>query len=133
MTEIVNKVYRYDARQYAPPLNEFEVPMGEGTLAVELSSFPVIGTTPCGVWIEHPTKYTWDANDNMKIGKRFINLRAKKQFACVTIEEAQASFLARKERQALILSSQLKNVKKAISIMKKLTNPKEPSDEFDIA
>ena len=131
MTDPVNKVYRYDARQYAPPFDSDGDSLGgEGTTAVELRSFPVIRTTPCGVWIQHPTKYTWDDNDNMKKGERFINLQARKKFACATIEEAQASFLARKERQALILTSQLKNVEKAIRIMKKLTKPKEPLDVF---
>ena len=123
MTDPVNKVYRYETKRYAPPLDEFERPMGEGRAVVELRSFKVLRTTPCGVWIENYTDR----------GERFINLRSRKQYACSTIEEAQVSFLARKERQILILSKQLKDAKHSVSLIEKLMKPKEPLNELDIA
>ena len=63
-----------------------------------LSLYPILKTTKCGVWI------------SVFPNKKFVNLNAKKQWACKTVEKARESYLARKkshiehlERQLLIV------------------------------
>lgn len=60
--------------------------------------------TKCGVWINMPF-YPYK--------KRFINLTAKKKFACLTKQEALESFIKRKIRQIKILKQQLSGAEKA--------------------
>lgn len=56
----------------------------------------VVSYTKCGAWIDFGAGT-----------KKFINLNAKKQYACRTKEEAYTSYLARKSRQIHILRGQL--------------------------
>lgn len=100
--------YRYEDQRYAPPLDEWERPCGAGRLAVELREYRVSRVTPKGVWLGG--FYT----------RRFVLLEANKRFACPTKAEAMTSFLARKEKQAGILSSRLRNVELAIQMGKEL-------------
>lgn len=63
---------------------------------ITLIRFPVLRKTPMGVWLnigfidEH---------------KRFVLTKARKRFACPTIEEAKESFIARKQFQVRIYQS----------------------------
>lgn len=98
---MIDKLYRYEDIRYAPPVDEFERPIGEGTLSVELRTYIVRKHTPCGVWIDG----------------RFVNLKANKRFACPTMEEAKESFIARKKRQIRILSARLKDAQRALEII----------------
>ena len=66
--------------------------------------FTVLSLTPMGVWIDYCG------------GKKFVNLQAKKRFACATVEDAFASYQARKRRQVKILESQLLRAKVALSL-----------------
>jgi hypothetical protein len=77
---------------------------------LELSSFHIIKETKCGVWI-----YVYDK-------KRFVNLKAKKQFACRTKEEAIMSFKARKKRQVEILSNKLAIAKASLLLDENMRN-----------
>lgn len=103
--------YRYNEIHYAPPLNEWESPIGEGKVAIYLVEYKVIKHTKCGVWIQGShdlERYT------LVERKRFVLLSARKKFACPTIEEAKESFIARKKRQIKILKSQLRKAESAL-------------------
>jgi len=101
------KVYRYIQVNYAAPLDEFENPIGKGRTAVELREFDIISMTPKGVWIDGDER------------KKFINMEARRKFACLTKEAALESFIARKERHILILLNQAEAAKKALYLAKK--------------
>lgn len=95
---MISKMYRYE-----------DVLCGDETHAyvqVRLRVFEVVKRTPCGVKIAMGYG-----------GEKFINLNARKQYASVSVEEAKISFIARKRRQAGILSSQLVNVNEALRIV----------------
>jgi len=67
--------------------------------------------TPCGVWIYSGEFARWK-------GKlRFVNLSAKKRWACPTIEEAKESYIRRKQRQIVLLRSQLENSKVGLEMI----------------
>lgn len=101
MTE---QLYRYDDIQYAPPLDEFEYPIGEGRLTVRLSRFPILRRTKCGAWITGP------------MGEdKFVNLERHKKFACETVQSAMDSFLARKQVQRRIHAKAVARAEKAIA------------------
>lgn len=99
----MNQLFRYQDTQYAAPVNEFDEPCGEGRLEVKLYAYPVVSTTPKGAWIY------------VSFNRKFVNLTARKRFACPTIEEAKQSFIARKKAQARILSARLARAQKALA------------------
>ena len=78
-------LYRADARTY-----------GGDLVSVLFTTFRVLSYTPCGAWIE-------TAEDK----KKFVNLRAARQFACASRKEALVSLKMRRNRQIKILSNQL--------------------------
>jgi len=80
---------------------------------VYLYEYPVIKETPKGIWIRE-----WGR-------KRFVNLEARKKFACLSKEDALISFKARKTRQVKILEAQLKNTKEALIEAEKIDTLKE--------
>lgn len=80
--------YRYSTTKYAPPLDEYDSPIGNGRQELNLELWPVLKKTPKGVWVGL-------AEGNRK----FILLSARKKFACSTIAEAKESFKARKRGQ----------------------------------
>lgn len=88
--------YRYEDRLYS---------RGEGEpseLRVTLRMYEVIKTTPKGVWL-------------MSFGpNRFVLKDARKRFACPTIEEAKASFIARKKRQISIYTARVHQAEHAV-------------------
>lgn len=102
----MKELFRYDAIKYAPPLDEFENPVGEGRVDVKLRAYPVLKVTAKGAWIDNGS------------GSRFVLLTAKKRFACPTIQEAAESFDARKKAQLRILMSRMRDVEKALRIQK---------------
>jgi len=105
----VVKLYRYEDRTYASSLDEFDNPTGPGRTAVELREFRVFKTTAKGVWI-----YLWNHSD---ADKRFVNLTARKQFACKSKELAKESFIHRKQAHLRILLAQASRVKKALGMV----------------
>ena len=44
--------FRYEDRRYAPPVDEFDRPIGEGSVEIILLKYPVIKYTPKGVWLD---------------------------------------------------------------------------------
>lgn len=97
------KMYRYEERRYAPPLDEFENPIGSGTTEIHLMEFSIVRETPRGAWVSY---YGSEP--------RFVRNEARKRYACRTKEAALASFIARKRRQAEILERQLSGVRALI-------------------
>lgn len=110
-------LYRTTATRYAPPADEFGEYRGEGRTEVSTSKFPVVKTTAKGVWIDFYGT------------RKFINLSSRKKFACETKEQAMESFKARKASQIKILSAQLEQAKKQLSIA---TFGTEYVDVFDL-
>jgi hypothetical protein len=79
-----------------------------------LTKYPIIKRTRCGAWIALGFIFQWhEVSDSTD--KRFVNLQARKKFACETEEEALLSFMARKKRQIRILDSQLQQAKQALA------------------
>ena len=104
MAQVGDTFYRYEDRRYAPMLDEFDNPSGPGCLAVELKTYLVTKTTPCGVWLQD----------------RFVNQQRVKQFAHASKTEALAAFFARKARQIRILRKQLADAQKAVVLANSL-------------
>jgi hypothetical protein len=100
-------LYRFAERRYSVVVDP-ELEIYSSSLEIELEEYPILKRTPKGVWID--TGYS--------IGKKFVNLTARKQFACETIEEAKKSFLARKKKQISILTHQIREAEQAIVLMK---------------
>lgn len=73
-------------------------------VGVYLGRFAILRTTKCGVWID------------MLGAEKFVNLQARKQYACVTPEKALDSYIARKKRQISILKGQLDKAEKGLYI-----------------
>lgn len=86
-------LYRYDTVRWS-----------ESRLMLTKREFPVIKETPCGAWISHYG------------GKKFVNLGAKKRYACPTEKEAFESFQARKRKQVGILTHRLAEAKAALNL-----------------
>lgn len=78
-----------------------EYVFGTARTRVRLLEFPVLKTTPCGAWI----------NDG---GRRFVRSGTRKCYAHPTLEEALASFIARKARQQSIYLARAKQAEEAI-------------------
>jgi hypothetical protein len=97
--------YRYEETRYASSLDEFDNPIGEGRLEVNLLSYPVLKRTPKGAWIDAPQ------------GRKFILTSANRRWACPTTDEAKDSFLARKKAQIRILSARMRDAKQSIEIV----------------
>ena len=102
--------YRYMETQYAAPLDEYERPMGNGSVQINLTEYHVIKETPKGVWLRHTgfLMYNW---------KKFVLLGSRKKFACPTKEEAMVSFIARKRAQIRIYKDRLESAEMALAIV----------------
>ena len=75
------------------------------TIRLRTDSYEVLKETPCGHTIQ------------AKFGKnRFVNKSSRKRFAYPTIAEAMVSFIARKKREHLILSSRVSHVETALQL-----------------
>lgn len=110
---MTDRWYRFEDVQYASLVDEFDNPVGTGRLDVVMRQYKVIKLTPKGVWLCEVI------GDFMSPDQRFVRRTARKRFACPTIEEATESFIARKQRQAKILTSQARRALRAIDIIKK--------------
>jgi hypothetical protein len=93
--------FRYEEVHYAPPIDEWDSPCGEGRIELRLFAFNVAKETPKGVRLDNG---------------RFVRTSARKRYACPTQAEALESFISRKNRQRRILKAQLKSVDTAISL-----------------
>lgn len=99
--------YRYEDVRYAPSVDEFDRPLGKGTLEVHLREFHVVKRTSKGVWLSY----------GGICKPRFVLRDAYRRYACPTIEEAKVSFVARKTRQAKIYRSRMERALEAIRKM----------------
>lgn len=70
-------------------------------LDVELYRFEVVKRTPKGVWL---------------LPRRFVLNSAHKRYACPSIKEAWASFVARKEKEARIYRARAQMADNAVHI-----------------
>lgn len=101
----VKTLYRYEDWSESLGVDEFDNPIPGGRTRVSLREYPVVRCTPRGVWIRY-----YGAHKEEK----FVNLQARKQFACTTLIGAKVSFTARKQRQHRILTAQLRHVNNAL-------------------
>lgn len=99
--------YRLEDGRYAPPVDEWDNPMGPSTPFVRVHEYRVLSETPKGVWLE-----TWTRAD----GKRFVLRSARKRWACPTLEEAIDSWRARKQRQLRLLERQASHVRQCLAL-----------------
>jgi hypothetical protein len=108
-------LYRIKDVLYAPPLDEWDNPIGNSQLEVVLTRYEIIKKTNCGYWI----------NDGLE--KRFVLMRwangnpVRKIFACESIKEAKESFIIRKQRQIGLYHSKIERAKLALEILKRKT------------
>lgn len=81
-----------------------EILFDDHRLMLVQDTYPVLKTTAAGVWLD------------VYGDKRFVLNAARKRYACPTIEEALASYHARKARQIRILRQQLVRAEVAASL-----------------
>ena len=72
---------------------------------VTLYRYPVLKTTPQGVWIEYG------------LGRRWVKTNARKRFACPTIDEAFISYRKRKRRQIGIYKERIRAIRVMLSTL----------------
>jgi hypothetical protein len=89
-----DQLYRLEEVHYAAPLDEYEMPIGEGETRLRAMTFLVLKRTPKGAWI-----------NDYHGRRRFVLLTARKQYASETPIRATESFVARKRRQVSILEA----------------------------
>lgn len=98
-------LYRYEEIQYHPGVDEYDRQLqGDGRVELFLSKLKILKITPKGVWVKYG------------IGKKFVNLNARKKYACINKKEALISFIMRKQKQIEILNSQLRKVNLALDL-----------------
>lgn len=95
--------YRYEDRLYSVTLDADREEFGS-RVDLALLEFPVIKHTPCGFWIDV---------DFFAQEKKFVRTTANKRYACLTLQEAIDSFLARKRRQHRIYAAKVRNIEEA--------------------
>ena len=88
----MNIYYRYEIQRFAPQVDEFDNPVGEGRSELSLRAYRVKHKTPKGVRLTN--------------GK-FILTDATKHWACPTIDEAWKSWKARNASLIRILSARV--------------------------
>jgi len=99
MTKPIEYWYRFEDRTTVALLDDNGKPTGSERINIDLYKYKVMRHTKKGVWIEFG--FSKD---------RFVLKDARKRFACPTVEEAEQSFIARKERQLSILRIQMSKV-----------------------
>ena len=96
--------FRVTDGKWAPPLDEWERPIGDGESFVQIHSFRVVKVTACGVWLD-----AFGA-------RRFVLRDSRKRFACPTKKEALDSFRARKTAQLRILRKRIRHVERCLTL-----------------
>lgn len=81
-----------------------ETRWSESKLMLIQFKFPIISRTKCGAWVDDMGR------------KRFVNLNARKRYACPTEAEALESYHARKRRQIRILKARLAEAETALTL-----------------
>lgn len=88
---------------------------GSDSVEISIDCHRILSYTPCGVWVA-----TWE-------GKKFVNLRASKQWASVTEAEAIDQLYYRKRTQVRILESRLVEAKGVLAVLEKHFDKKPPA------
>lgn len=101
-------LYRYEEVRWSLGVDEFDNPFPRYNLEIILRKYPVFKKTPKGAWI----RYEFDQEPF-----KFVNLIARKRFACRTIEEAKESFVAHKKRQIQLLRNRLSEAEEGLKIV----------------
>jgi hypothetical protein len=103
-------LYRFEDHGYASRIDPFDDSDDNWTTRyqVELTAFLIRSITPKG----------WTIKADNGLGWRFINKTSRKQYALPTIEEALASFIARKEKQASIYEARASLARRMIELAK---------------
>lgn len=102
--------HRFEDFRTAPPLNEWDEPCGDPGVQLRHRTFEVVRRTVHGVWLrEIIPPFEGEA--------RFVLTGARKRFACPTVEEALASFRARKLRQIAILQANARLAQRALALV----------------
>lgn len=96
--------YRFEDVHYSLGVDEWGDPLPGYTLRVVLRTYKIVKYTPKGFRIDIYGQ------------TKFINLDARKQWACPTKEGALESYIFRKKRQARILSAELESAQHALDI-----------------
>ncbi len=98
--------YRVEETTYSAGCDEWGDPLPGGPTRTNICKFEVVKRTPQGVWL-----------DTGDIEPKLVLNCWNKRYACPTIEEAKASFIARKRRQILLAESTIRRAKEAMRYM----------------
>lgn len=110
--------HRVTMQCYASPVDEFDRPCGNGTIALIKSQFPVVKETPKGVWLD--------------IGfgeKKFVLKESKRQWASPSEEIAMEKFVRRKRRHVSILKTQICDIERALALTGKVKENEDGTKE----
>lgn len=88
---------------------------GYSPVYLRLDTYVVWKVTKCGFWLTHD----WCKDNTKPFWKRFVKNSATKKFAHATKEDAQKSFMKRKEVQISLLKRQIKDVEFALELAKR--------------
>ena len=90
-------LYRYEGICWSAGTDEYDRPLPyRGRRSIECYEYPIIKLTPCGAWID------LDCGQ-----KKFVNQRARKQYAWPHKAQALESFIKRKERSTSIMRARI--------------------------
>jgi hypothetical protein len=106
--------YRVEAQLVSAGVDEFDNPLGPSQVRICVRKYPVVKTTPKGVWLD------------VYGDKRFVRREARKRFACPTEQEAHLSFIARAERRCRILEAQTATTRRGIALAKRALGVADP-------
>jgi hypothetical protein len=105
-------------QSYASPVDEFDSPCGNGTVALIKSQFPVVKETPKGVWL-----------DIGRGEKKFVLKQSKRQWASPSEEAAMEKFIRRKCRHVSILKAQIYDIERALALTGKVKENQDGTKE----
>ena len=111
--------HRIDYTRYAPPLNEFDEPVGQGSVGLNHYRYKVVKTTAKGVWLD-VGGFNLD-----KESRKFVLFDSKRQWASPTFEQAKEKFVRRKQKQIAILQREIDDIRRALEAVETF----KPHDE----
>lgn len=119
MNKIGDIWFRFEDVAYSSGLDEFDMPLGSGSVGIRIQKYFVTKVTPKGVWL---TSCFWANDISWSKYDRFVRNNARKRFACPTEQEALESFVARKKAQRKIYKHRLNTVN---AVLKLVSNESE--------
>lgn len=102
--------YRANDTQYAGGVDEFGdvIPGDRGPIGIRIDKYEVAKQTPCGVQLD------------LGYRRRFVRKDSYRRWACPTEDEALASLLARRRRQASIYEARAKQADRVVAIVENM-------------